>query len=479
MPAAGFLARACVGQTKGAARRATGDLRLWYRQPAANWNEALPIGNGRLAAMVFGGVEAERLQLNEDTVWAGERRDRINPEGARNLPEVRRLLFAGKPREAEAFAERTIIATPKRMPPYQPLGDLLLRFKGQGGAEDYVRELDIDAGVARVSYRSDGVRYTREVFSSHPDQLIVVRLTCERPGRLSFDATLSRESDSRTRAVGTDRVMLEGEAIARGDKHAQERKVGVKFNGLLKVFAEGGRTQTDGDRVSVEGADAATLLFVAATNFRHKDPSAKCEQYLTAAARKPFKTLRAAHVADHRRLFRRVEFNLGVVAPDLPTDERLKRVQGGATDLALEALYFQFGRYLLIAQQPAGHDGRESSGQLERLARAVLGQQVHHQHQHRDELLAGRGLQSLGTARAALRSDRQRARRRPPRGEEALRRARLRDPPQHGHLGARRADRRRGLRHLADGRRVAEPAPLGPLRLHARPRVPRRRAPIR
>src|SRR5918993_2106051 len=127
LPAAGLLARAVTGQ----ARDARGALCLWYRRPAASWNEALPVGNGRLGAMVFGGVETERLQLNEDTVWAGERRDRINPEGARNLPEVRRLLFAGKPKEAEALAERTVIATPKRMPPYQPLGDLLLRFKRQ------------------------------------------------------------------------------------------------------------------------------------------------------------------------------------------------------------------------------------------------------------------------------------------------------------------------------------------------------------
>src|SRR5687768_4047395 len=120
------------------------DLRLWYRQPAANWNEALPIGNGRLAAMVFGGVQAERIQLNEDTIWAGEKRDRINPEGARNLAEVRRLLFAGKPREAEVLAERTLIAVPKRMPPYQPLGDLLLRFPGHENASEYLRELDLD-----------------------------------------------------------------------------------------------------------------------------------------------------------------------------------------------------------------------------------------------------------------------------------------------------------------------------------------------
>jgi alpha-L-fucosidase 2 len=353
LPAAGLLARVVAGQSKENARPARGESRLWYRQPAAQWTEALPVGNGRLAAMVFGGVESERIQINEETVWAGERRDRLNPEGARSLPEVRRLLFAGKPAEAEALAEKNVIAVPKRLPPYQPLGDLLLSFKGQGEATEYVRELDIDAGIARVSYRQGGARFTREVFSTAMDQVLVVRLTCDRPGRISFTATLTREQDAATRAVGQERLLIEGEAIARDERHPQERKVGVRFNGLLQVTAEGGRTHGDGERVSVEGADAVTLLFAAATNFRHKDPAAKCEQYL-AAARKPYAALRAAHVADHRRLFRRVSFTLSDPAPDLPTDERLKRVQDGATDTALETLYFQFGRYLLIASSRPG-----------------------------------------------------------------------------------------------------------------------------
>ncbi|HZM91310.1 MAG TPA: glycoside hydrolase family 95 protein, partial [Blastocatellia bacterium] len=141
-------------------------LRLWYRQPAAVWNEALPIGNGRLGAMVFGGVQTEQIQLNEDTIWAGEKRDRLNPEAASNLAEVRRLLFAGKPKEAEILAEKTIISIPKRMPPYQPLGDLLISFRGQSEARDYVRELDLDTAIARVSYQSGDAKFTREVFSS-------------------------------------------------------------------------------------------------------------------------------------------------------------------------------------------------------------------------------------------------------------------------------------------------------------------------
>jgi alpha-L-fucosidase 2 len=326
---------------------------LWYRQPAAQWTQALPIGNGRLGAMVFGGLDSERLQINEDTVWAGEKRDRNNPEGAKNLAEVRRLLFAGQPKEAEELAERTLISIPKRLPPYQPLGDLLIRFSDQQAASQYRRELDIDSGIVGVTYRANGARFTREVFSSAVDQVIVVRLTCDKPRRLSFAATLKREQDSHTRAINANRLMIEGEAIARDERHSLERKVGVKFCGLLQILAEGGRTHSAEGEVKVEGANAATLLFAAATNFRHQDPATRCEQTL-AAAKKPYAQLRAAHITDHQRFFRRVAFSLGEPAADLPTDERLKRVANGATDLALEALYFQFGRYLLMASSRPG-----------------------------------------------------------------------------------------------------------------------------
>src|SRR6266404_5571943 len=177
---------------------ASGANVLWYRQPAKVWNEALPIGNGRLGGMVFGGPLSERIQLNEDTIWAGEKRDRNNPAGHDALPEIRRLLFAGRPDQAEALADRTMIATGRRMPPYQPLGDLLLRFENLDDVSDYRRDLDIDSAVARVTYRDGGTRYTHEIFSSAVDQVIVIRLTCDRRGRLSFSATLTREADAKT-----------------------------------------------------------------------------------------------------------------------------------------------------------------------------------------------------------------------------------------------------------------------------------------
>lgn len=356
LSALGLLPKRLQSQSaqSAVANSPSSDLRLWYPQPATEWNEALPIGNGRLAAMVFGGLATERIQLNEDTIWAGEKRDRINPEAAKSLAEVRRLLFAGKPKEAEILAERTIISVPKRMPPYQPLGDLILNFPQHEAATDYKRELDLDTAIASVSYRIGKVRYKRDVFASAVDQVIVVQLTADKPRSISFSATLTRARDSKTTTERPDLVIIEGEAITRSERHALERKVGVTFCGIVKVRAENGTISTSATQLQVRNANEVTLLFAAATNFREKDKAEKCKQYLAAAARKTYKRLSAAHIADHRRFFRRVELDLHGPQSTLPTDARLKRVEAGQTDLDLEALYFQFGRYLLISSSRPG-----------------------------------------------------------------------------------------------------------------------------
>jgi alpha-L-fucosidase 2 len=351
-----------------------GRLRLWYRQPAANWNEALPIGNGRLGAMVFGGVERERLQLNEDTVWAGEKRDRVNPAGPAAVPEIRRLLFEGKAVEAEALADKAMIAVPRRMPPYQPLGDLTLAFTHTGSAVDYVRALDLNEAVTRVRYTVDRVFYTRETFASAVDGVIVLRLTAGDGGRLNFRAELSRERDATARAAGDARILMEGQALVdpSNPRHAGERRVGVKFAAALQAVPEGGRARTDADGLVVENATAVTLLLGAATDFRHPDFVAEAERAVTAAAAKPFARLRADHVADYRRLFSRVTFEIPPKGgshrvesgeggsykygdgADRPTDERLKAAAAGALDPQLVPLYFQFGRYLLISSSRPG-----------------------------------------------------------------------------------------------------------------------------
>ena len=317
------------------------DLKLWYRQAAKDWNEALPIGNGRLAAMVFGGITNERIQLNEETVWAGEKRDRNNPEGFKNLAEIRRLLMAGKPNEAEVLADKTMIAIPRRLPMYQTLGDLLIEFKGHEKATDYVRELDLDTGIVRVSYRVNGVMFTREVFVSAIDQVVVIRLTSKPKTDMGLAVSLKREQDSRNYS-GVNFMVMAGQAIARDDKHKDERNVGVRFVSRLQIHRDSNTY------------DSYTLLMSAATNFREKDPGDKAIQQLNAAGAKPFQQLRSAHIDDHRRYFRRVQFDLGASNSTLPTDERLKRVQTGEPDLGLEALYFHFGRYLLISSSRPG-----------------------------------------------------------------------------------------------------------------------------
>ncbi|HVR69949.1 MAG TPA: glycoside hydrolase family 95 protein [Vicinamibacteria bacterium] len=323
------------------------DLTLWYRRPAPQWDHALPVGNGRLGGMVFGGVRSERIQLNEDSLWMGGPRETDNPEALAHLPEVRRLLFAGRPVEAAALAEKKLMGRPNRLESYQTLGDLRLAFEQEGTPEDYRLELDLDTAIARVSYRLGGVRYTREVFASAPDRVLVVRLGADRPGQVSLSVGLDRPQDARTEVVSAERIDLAG-ALAGGR--------GLAFQASVRIVAEGGRGDAFPERAHVEGADAVTLILAAATSYRGADPRAAVERELSAAAAKPFARLRADHVADHRRLFRRVDLRLGPPATPsaLATDERLERVKGGERDPGLDALYFQFGRYLLIASSRPG-----------------------------------------------------------------------------------------------------------------------------
>jgi alpha-L-fucosidase 2 len=323
------------------------DLTLWYRRPAPQWDHALPVGNGRLGGMVFGGVRSERIALNEDSLWMGGPRDTDNPDALAQLPEVRRLLFAGRPREAAALAEKKLMGRPNRLEPYQTLGDLRLAFEQEGTAEDYRLELDLDTAIARVSYRLGQVRYTREVFASAPDQVLVVRIAADRPGQVSLSAGLDRPQDARTEVVSPERIDLVG-ALGGGR--------GLSFQASVKVLAQGGRLDAFPERAEVEGADAVTLILAAATSYRGGAPAAIVETQLAAAANKPYERLRADHVADHQRLFRRVDLRLGPPgdASALPTDERLERLQRGERDLGLDALYFQYGRYLLIASSRPG-----------------------------------------------------------------------------------------------------------------------------
>ena len=348
---------------------AESDWVLWYDRPAEKWTEALAVGNGRLGAMVFGGPQRERIQFNDDTLWAGEPRDYSHPGASDHLPLIRKLLFEGEQKEAEQLATEHFMSVPLRQFAYQPFGDLRLELPGHDNPTDYHRQLNLDTAVARVRYRAGDATFTREVFSSAPDQVIAVRITADRPGSVTFIARLdSPHPDTTTSAVGKTRLALRGQLGKFFHKRMQQEFQSVlKFEARLAVSADGGRVEITDQGVEVTGADAATLLLAAATSYKNfqdtsADPAARCEEALGKTAGKDYATLRAAHVADHRRLFRRVQLDLGTTeAAKLPTDERIKGF-AERNDPQLAALYFQFGRYLLIAgsrpgSQPANLQG--------------------------------------------------------------------------------------------------------------------------
>ena len=320
---------------------------LFYTHPAREWNQALPLGNGRLGAMVFGNVNGERIQLNENSLWMGGPRDTNNPEALKHLADVRRLLFAGLPVDAYAVAEKYSMGRPFRLESYQTLGDLRLTFEHEGAPSDYRLQLDIDSAIATLTYRFGDIRYTREVFASHPAQAIVMRISADSPAKITVSTWIDRAQDATTEVAGDDRLDLVG-ALGGGK--------GLSFLASVKILADGGTLDAYPERIYAQNANAITLIVAAATSYRGKNPRAEVERTLTTAAATPYEKLKSDHVSDHQRLFRRVSVDLGANPfVSSPTDERLDRVKRGDTDRGLEALYFQFGRYLLIAcSRPGG-----------------------------------------------------------------------------------------------------------------------------
>jgi alpha-L-fucosidase 2 len=337
----------------GAARPAEHPLALWYRQPAGAWTEALPVGNGRLGAMVFGGIDRERLQLNEQTLWDGYARDRNNPDALGALPEVRRLLFEGKNEEAARLAGATMMGRPERITSYQSLGDLWIQTPSVAEVSEYRRELDIDSAIARVRWVRDGVTYSREVFSSWPDQVLVVRLSADRPGKIDATLSMTRQQDA-TCPVEPNRLILRGQVYCKDEKGVQR---GMKFESQVLVADRGGKISEDEGKLAIAGADEVVLLIAAATGYRGGDPEKICREQLRAASWKKFEAIRRDHVADHQKLFRRVSLDLGRVPEEvasLPTDQRLARAKKEGPDAGLVAQYFQYGRYLLIGSSRLG-----------------------------------------------------------------------------------------------------------------------------
>ncbi len=343
----------------------SGDLVLWYNAPSRRWTDALPLGNGRLGAMVFGGVSSERLQLNEDTLWSGFPGIWNNPGAQQHLAEVRRLVLEAGDHPA---ADRLCAAMqgPYNQS-YQPLADLRLEFSGLAAPAGYRRDLDLDTAIASVSFSA----HRRESFVSAPDQVIVTRITAP-AATLDFTIAIDSPVRSASTVEGRDTLVLRGKAPSHVDpnyfrtpnpvRYDDAEGKGMRFEARLKVLLEGGAVNPDGNRLRVQAASSAIILIAAATGFRGFDRvpdlsveavSAAAAKHLDAAARQSYAALKARHIASHQRLFRRVVLDLGKPLSSLPTGERLKAFKD-QPDPSLLALYFQYGRYLLIASSRPG-----------------------------------------------------------------------------------------------------------------------------
>jgi len=376
---------------------------LWYRQPTAKWEEALPVGNGRLGAMIFGDPAGEHLQLSEDTLTSDEPGYRDLPLDVRkNWDEVTGLIKDRKFVEADRLVTEKWLG--RSWACYQPLGDLYLDFDHAGPVKDYRRDLDIAAAVCRVRYETGGVTFTREIFSSHPDEAIVIRLAADKPGSLNFRVRLTspHPTAATTASAETLGLAMHGQLPglvlrrtldwveqkkdtwkypelwdAQGNRLPQANPVlygndikgrGAFFDARLKVQMTGGKVSADKDALAIAGADEVVIIFSAASSYNgfDKSPSRegvdsakKAEGFLGAAAQRKYADLLARHTQDYKTLFDRVSLNLtdplsSFIGAAMPTDERLNRVRGGGEDTDLAALYFQFGRYLMISGSRPG-----------------------------------------------------------------------------------------------------------------------------
>lgn len=334
---------------------------LWYDRPAQYWEEALPLGNGRLGAMVYGNPSSEEIQLNEETVSAGQPYKNYNPDAKAALPEIRRLIFEGKYAEAQALGGEKILSKNGFGMPYQTVGSLRLNFPGQENYTDFRRQLDLETAVATTTYKVDGVEYTREVFTSFSDPLVIVRLTASKPGKLNFTASLTCPQEVKVAIAGKNSLSMEG--VTQGNEFVDGA---VRFQALLKMDVKGGKSVEQDSVISVSNANSATIYIAMASNFvNYKDisgdPIARNKASMKHSNKK-YETALKNHIAAYRKYFDRVTLDLGrTPQADKPTDVRVSEF-ATSYDPALAATYFQFGRYLLIScsqpgTQPANLQG--------------------------------------------------------------------------------------------------------------------------
>jgi alpha-L-fucosidase 2 len=324
-------------------------LTLWYNKPAVLWTDALPVGNGHMGAMIFGGTAHERIQFNEHTVWTGEPHDYAHKGAAQSLDRIRQLLWAGKQKDAEDLAMKEFMSEPLHQKAYQAFGDLWLEMP-EGEVTGYRRWLDLDTGVASVEFTRNGTAFRRDVFASYPANAIVVRISANKPGGLAFQAALrSTHANSQTTGLPSGELSMTG----------QVAESAIRFEARLTATVQGGKQEVRDGTIAVSHADSATLILTGATNFKNyrdvsADPNARNTATLAAIGKKSYETLRAEHIRDHQSLFRRVALDLGTTpTAKLPTDQRIAAFATG-NDPALVALLCQYGRYLMIGSSRPG-----------------------------------------------------------------------------------------------------------------------------
>jgi len=329
-------------------------MKLWYEQPAKQWVEALPVGNGRLGAMVFGNPACEEIQLNENTIWGGQPHRNDNPDAKEALPKIRQLIFNGMYKEAQELADQKFISKNSQGMPYQTAGSLHLSFPEHGNFKNFYRELNIGNAIATTQYDCNGVTYKREIFASFPDQVIICRISASQPGRINFAASLNHPATVDIFTEGNDKLIMSG---ITGD--CDSIKGAVKFEVIVKILNEHGSVAATQTSLIVNNADVATLYISIASSFNNyndisADAGEKANAYLQNALKKNYNQALKDHIADYQRYFSRVSINLGVTdSVKNPTDVRIEQFAKG-NDPQLVALCFQFGRYLLISSSRPG-----------------------------------------------------------------------------------------------------------------------------
>ena len=331
------------------------DYLIWYKTPAKVWEEALPIGNGRLGAMIFGNPFHETIQVNEESLWAGSQINGNNPKAAENLGKIRELILNHKYAEAKSLAAEVMVGTPPRIRSYQTFGDILLDYDIKD-TTNYRRSLDLSRGIYSTTFTSQGIDYEQTSFASAVDDVITTLIHSSQQGALNLHVRLQREKDVTTRVEGNE-IIMEGQIIDEDDPRTGEGGAHMKFAAKLRVLHKGGKIEEKDGGIYISNARWVTLLWSAATDYnlailnfdRSINPLEKCGQKIAQAAEYSYKKLQERHIADHSAIFNRVSLDLGKTAQDaLPTDIRLQAFKEGANDPSLISLYFQYGRYLLM-----------------------------------------------------------------------------------------------------------------------------------